>query len=535
MSQKINKRVFWIVFFSVLLISELKSQTIDTSFVDGTVYIKVHASSNIILDPYNYSISGLNQVINEYGITEIIRPFKTPDISLQKIYRIKFTKWTKINHLIADLMKLGFLEYAEKAPLYRVNHIPNDYTAAYQWSLAKIKAPQAWDFSTGSSSVSVAIVDNGVALNHVDLLLNIHINSGEIPGNSLDEDLNGYPDDIRGYDVADNDNDPAPPAGTNNSSYFVHGTVCAGIASAATNNGVGISSIGYSVKIIPVKCAPDNSDGSQLTNSYEGVDYAMSAGADIVSMSFGSSSTFLTWSFLISAAHARNIVLIASAGNNNSEQIYYPAGYPYVIAAGATTQTDERASFSNHGSWVDVMSPGVSILSTFPQDNNTYGYANGTSMSCPLVAGLAGLILSLDPTIFSSEVETFIKNGCDNIDAMNPGYIGKLGSGRINAYRSLNAMAAINVEETENNSNPNMLIYPNPADGSFNIRFGENVPYTCDLKIYNAKGQLIYSRALLDAGILQNRIVSIGNLAAGEYFVYLSNGKWMETQTIIIR
>lgn len=521
-------------FFLLFLISSTNAQTVDTGFVDGTVYVKVHDNSNVILDPYNNVVPGMNQVINEYGITEIINPFKIPDAALQKIYRIKFTKWEKIDNLIADLQKLGFLEYAEKAPLYRVNNIPNDYNAAAQWGLAKINAPKAWDFSTGSSTVTIAIIDNGVAYNHLDLISNIHNNNGEIPGNSLDEDLNGYPDDVNGYDLADNDNNPAPPAGTTNNSYFVHGTVCAGIASATTNNGIGIASIGYSVNIIPVKCAPDNSDGSQLTNAYEGLDYAMSAGADVVSMSFGSSSTFFTWGFLINAAQARNIILVASAGNNNSETIYYPAGYSYVIAVGATDQTDAKAVFSNYGNWIDVMSPGVGIKSTFPQNNSTYANATGTSMSCPLVAGLAGLILSLDGSLSSAETETYIKNGCDNIDAMNPDYSGKLGSGRINAYRSLNSIVAINAEEITF-YNETMTIYPNPGKGIFYIKIGDNLPAGSDLKIFNSQGQLIYSRALNELSTEGTRLITIDNLKAGNYSVQLRSRDWVETQIVIIR
>ncbi|MDX1798643.1 MAG: S8 family serine peptidase, partial [Candidatus Lokiarchaeia archaeon] len=191
-------------------------------------------------------------------------PFKTPYDKLQKTYLITGKSFTPND--LNKIKQYPFIDYIEKVPEYHLFYLPNDLISN-QWNLTQINAQGAWDETTGAS-VPIAIVDNAIQINHIDLATNIFINSNEIAGNGIDDDNNGYIDDLTGWDAADNDNDPSPPSNAN-SSYFSHGTHCSGISAAITDNGTGISSIGFNSKIIPVKIA-NNSTGI-LTGAYAGV------------------------------------------------------------------------------------------------------------------------------------------------------------------------------------------------------------------------------------------------------------------------
>ncbi|MEM7035838.1 MAG: S8 family serine peptidase, partial [Bacteroidota bacterium] len=269
---------------------------------------------------------------------------------------------------------------------------------------------------------------------HQDLAPSIWINPGETPGNLIDDDGNGYVDDVNGFDVADNDNDPNPPLGAATNSVYTHGTHCAGIAGAATDNSTGIASIGFGVKLIGVKCNFDATPGPTLPAAYDGVTYAIAAQPEIMSLSWGGPAYSATNQILIDLAYANNIVVVAAAGNSNVNTPMYPASYNHVISVAATDASDVKASFSNFGPTIDVSAPGVAILSTLAGSNSSYGNLSGTSMACPLVAGLAGLMKSANPNLTVDQVDSCLKATADNIDAQNPGFVGQLGAGRINAF-----------------------------------------------------------------------------------------------------
>ncbi|HEX2899354.1 MAG TPA: S8 family serine peptidase, partial [Bacteroidia bacterium] len=350
----------------------LKGQTFHPDYLDGNLYLKLEDTTTVNLAPYPFNIPALNLIMTAFGVDTIYRPFQSGHPDLQNIYRLEFTSILGTDNLIAQLGLLGFVDFAEKVPLIRTvgtATLPNDLQLS-QWGLTKIQAEMAWTISQGSSTVKVAIVDNAERITHEDLGSVIWTNPNEVPNNFFDDDLNGYPDDAHGFDVADFDANVNPPTGITG---WDHGTHCAGIAGAATNNGVGIASIGYGISIIPVKAANNAAGGNTLAKAFEGVDYARAAGADVISMSWGSKGTSAIGDLILSLASNQGIVLVAAAGNNGDSILFYPAANPLCIAVGSTDINDLRSPFSNFGSYVDVMAPGSDIYSCLAGSDNDYG------------------------------------------------------------------------------------------------------------------------------------------------------------------
>lgn len=379
----------------------------------------------------------LKKIIELYKITSIEKAFNTvhtKQINFDRVHILTFPLSVQRDSIIAALSGLSFIDYAESIPIYEIFFNPNDLSSQ-QWNLPKINAQAAWDFSKGTGKV-IAIVDDAVRLTHEDLAANRWNNPLEIDGNGIDDDGNGYIDDIHGYDVADNDNNPTVPLNATNS-HFTHGTHCSGIASAVSNNGKGIASIGFNNKIMAVKCKQDLDVGGTLPFAYAGLFYAIQAHADVISMSWGGYGYSATFQLLFDAAYNAGIVCVAAAGNSDSDIPMYPASYNHVISVAATDKNDLRAAFSNYGSSVDVSAPGVDIYSTLAGSDNSYGMLSGTSMACPLVSGLCALMLSYNPLLTPDELERCLKNNADNIDNLNSEYIGQLGAGRINAYKTM--------------------------------------------------------------------------------------------------
>ncbi|MFN5848252.1 MAG: S8 family serine peptidase [Chitinophagales bacterium] len=355
---------------------------------------------------------------------------------LSSTYEIVFEKEINLDTLVIQLNQLEQIDFAEKVPIYRLFFTPNDPLYSSQWNLAKIQADLAWNLGQGCTQVKIAVTDDGFLMNHEDLVNQWHINTGEINGNGIDDDGNGYIDDWRGWDAANNDNDPSATAPTN--SFFTHGTHVAGIIAGQTHNSKGIAAIGYNCKMIPVKIGL--SPNSSLTGAFQGLDYAINAsGCDVINMSWGGGGWSATYQTLFNIAKTKGIICVAAAGNSNSSNDMYPASYNHVISVAASASTDARAWFSNYGSTIDVTAPGVDIQSCLAGATTSYGLMSGTSMASPLVAGLCGLMKCYNPMPADS-IEACLKRTCDNIAAQNPILKDSLGAGRINAFQALQCL-----------------------------------------------------------------------------------------------
>lgn len=406
----------------------------NAKFVNGELYVKVKpnfATELIATTPALLSKSPLRHLVQTYGISNTDRPFKRL-AAMHQYYKVKFTNTHLTQQLIADLQKLPFVQFAEQVPEHRTFLTPNDIHPD-QYNVTLTNCEQAWDVTTGSMAIKIGMVDDAVRTDHEDLSANIYTNPNEIDGNNIDDDANGYIDDVHGWDPASNDND-ANPEGADNFS-FSHGTHCAGIAAAVTNNNIGVASVSHNVSLVPIKTATDGS--GSIAAGFEGVEYAIVLGVDVISMSWGGGGASATEQAFFDEAYADNIVVVAAAGNDNVSDPMYPASYNHVINVAAIDENDTKASFTNYGSTIDVSSPGVQIWSSVATSTNSYEFYDGTSMACPFVSGLCALMLSFDPNATVDRVEQCLKETADDIYTINPTFVGQLGAGRINAYEAV--------------------------------------------------------------------------------------------------
>jgi subtilisin family serine protease len=364
------------------------------------------------------------------------------------------------------------IEWAEPWYVYKICLEPNDpkFTDGTQWYLNIISAQQAWDLSTGNEEIVIAINDTGVDWDHPDLANNIWINEDEIPGNGIDDDGNGYVDDIRGWDFGGTDgtpdNDPVEDTPT-------HGTWVAGLASAVTNNSTGVASVGYNCKIMPVKTAQlDQKDN--IVYGREGIIYAANNGADVINCSWGIYSYSRAMQEAVYYAVSLGSVVVGAAGNNKVSNLFYPASYDGVISVGGSNPEDGIYSDigygTNYGTAIDVLAPATGD----PGGNGMYGLwqddtyipgGSGTSLAAPIVAGLAGLVIDKFPDYSPLQVAEQIRVNADDIyDNVSSTYQYLLGKGRINAYKALNNTAAVSIRAVDfkytDLSNGNGIIEP---------------------------------------------------------------------------
>jgi thermitase len=294
------------------------------------------------------------------------------------------------------------VEYAEPNYIIRAVLTPNDPYFSSQWGLTKIGAPQAWEVTTGSSDLTIAIVDSGIDLDHPDL-------SGKI---------------ILGYDYVNGDWVPDDDYG--------HGTHVAGIAAAWTDNGQGVAGVSWGARLMALKVLNAGGSGS-YANVASAVTYAADNGAKIINLSLGGDFDSQTLHDAVIYAHNAGCVLAAATGNDGGSAVLYPAKHAEALAVAATGSTDQRAWFSNYGPEVDVAAPGVSIYSTYL--GGGYTSMGGTSMATPHVAGLAALIWSACPGYTNNQVESRIERTAVDLGAT--GWDQYYGHGRIDAWHAV--------------------------------------------------------------------------------------------------
>lgn len=495
----------------------------------GRILVKVNLVDEVELPQFRDSqpmpdfsaFPGMTEMLNRFGTTAIFKPFKTPAPQVQKIYEVRFDAENLVAAFMREWERLPFIEYAEEIPVYEMHYNPNDLSFL-QWGIPVVKATDAWDLSRGSKNVRIAMVDDAVLMDHEDLRAQIWTNLAEIPGDSIDNDNNGFIDDVHGYDFGNDDNDPNPPSGANDNN-FSHGTHTSGIAGATTDNNLGTTSIAFDATIVPIKVKVDSTINDNLLQStYTGLDYAIVNNFEVVNMSFGSPQYNFSMFYLIQAGHDSGMVFIASAGNTGNYTVNYPAAYTNVISVGSTEFDDTKSGFSTYHYSVDVMAPGGGIYSSVAGGTDHYGFKSGTSMSAPMTTSLAALMLAADSTLTPDDLEACLKSSADNIDANNSAYLGNIGAGRINAYQALLCLGIPASVDASMSSGwkPNRL-FPNPCQSSSFL--SANFPSDGDLSIslVDLKGrevESIFDGAVI-AGEFEWRWSRKDELASGMYLI----------------
>ncbi len=337
--------------------------------------------------------------------------------------------------------------------------IPNDTYYNNQWYLGKIKADSAWSKISASPDISIAVIDGGVQIYHRDLRDNIWRSSREIASNGIDDDHNGFIDDVNGWDFVNNVPDPAPKFMSGWTEAGVsHGTMVTGVIAARGNNREGITGLTWAAKIMPLKALNDKGEG-RTSDVVRAIDYAINNGADIINLSFVSLNYNASLQEAITRAYQAGVIVVAAAGNeqsggegyNTDKTPIYPACYDgsagenMVIGVAATDALDQKTKFSSYGArCVDLVAPGISFFSTISagsvknDPNRIYdGYWSGTSMAAPLVSATLALIEQADPALSPKEAVNILLASTDNVSRLNPAYLGQLGLGRLNVNRAI--------------------------------------------------------------------------------------------------
>jgi thermitase len=405
---------------------------------------------------------------------------------------------------------------------------PNDQFFFRQWGLnnnatfslspsvldADVDMIEAWDITTGSPTIVMAVLDSGIKMDHPEFNGRFWFNTLE-QSNGFDDDENGYIDDFSGWDFVNNDNDPTDDHG--------HGTNVTGIAVANANNNIGYAGVDWNCKLLPLKVLNQNNSGF-TSNIISSIYYAVNRGVDVISISIGGSGYSLAYENAVNFAYDQNIPVIACMMNFNNNVSYYPAAFPNAIAVGSTNPNDYRSapffwsatSGSNYGNHIDVVAPGNYIYGLSHTSNTSYGsYWGGTSQATPLVSGVVSLMLSINPNLTVTEIRTILRNTAQD-QVGNPsedtlGWDQYYGAGRVNAFNVLSYLQ--NLSTTSFNSNSEINLYPNPTNDFLYLH--SNVDELYSILIYDISGRFIKS--------LENikTMIDVTELESGVYFLEL--------------
>ena len=377
-------------------------------------------------------------------------------LNAANLCRVKIPDTLKVEDAVKMLKGIPEVKFSEPNFIVHTTAVPNDASFSSQWGLqntgdnggtvdADIDAPEAWDQATGSSSVIVALVDEGIDLAHPDLAGNIWVNPNEIPGNGVDDDGNGFIDDVNGWDFKHGDATVYDSAGEDR-----HGTEVAGIIGAEGNNSVGTAGICWHVRIMPVKFIASGS--GTVANAILALNYAVSQGAKVINCSWGGTSYSAALESAFQSVLNAGILVVTSAGNSGKDtdtNAHYPSNYDLsnILSVAATDKNDNLSYFSNYGQTsVDLAAPGSSIYTTIP--GGGYASFSGTSASTPFVTGAAALALSVTPGLSYSELKARILNAVDPIADLAAKTVS---GGRLNLN---NLISSLSVGDTDGDGMP---------------------------------------------------------------------------------
>ena len=415
-------------------------------FTPGELLIRVTAPAQAELE-YLHAKSPLQKLHDRMGVRSVYRLFPhlthpKSNPNLERIYLLRFQipvdlHTIKVSYAVHPLIEAVEFNYVRQTQASEI--IPNDPRFEEQWNLSLIDMPGAWAIEKGNPEVIIAVVDTGFDYTHEDLASQTWINVDEIPNNGIDDDNNGYIDDVHGWDFSqtpssdgnensqNGDNDPIDESG--------HGTHVAGIIGAAVDNDVGIAGVAWNCTLMPIRGA--GVAGIRDNRSAAAIVYAVDNGARVINMSWGGRERSFVLRDVVDYAYARGVLMVAASGNESKGDSIFPAGYRKVISVAATEQHKQKFYQSNFGASIDIGAPGNVILST--HINNRYRTLSGTSMATAHVSGVAALIISKRPSLTHEEVRQILLSTTDPITE-SPELVG---AGNLNAARALMASSSL--------------------------------------------------------------------------------------------
>ena len=452
--QVIHAVIFRSIIFGLVLLSH-------------NIHAQPHITPNEILVKFNNATTKpttLQSLAQQYGVTHI--ESLTPKRLTKPAQNHPFTNLYKIQ-LTGDPIAASkaytqhaTVIYAQPNHLFYPQATPNDPEYPNQYALTNINWQTLHDaLGPAQKQIIIAILDSGIDITHEDLKANIWTNMAEANGRpNIDDDGNGYIDDINGWDFTDAPNIPgfgdSKDRDNDPSDESSHGTNISGVIAAVANN-LGVVGVAPNAKLMPLRASASLLAGGSFLQEDDlaaGIVYAVENGAHIINMSWGGPESAWVIRDALTYAAQQGLVLVAAAGNSGAPGLSYPAANNNTIAVGATDRSNNLANFSSTGAAVDVVAPGLSILTT--QLNNTYTVKSGTSLAAPHVSGLAALILSRNPTLNAQQIRTLIQSTATDLGA--PGPDNSFGAGLINASPLINRISTFpstaEILTPENNS-----------------------------------------------------------------------------------
>ncbi|MDX9893251.1 MAG: S8 family serine peptidase [Patescibacteria group bacterium] len=419
--------------------------------------------------------------LGQYQPGEFLVRFK----SNPKVYRFKTTPDLDIEAAIAKYGRWDSVEFIEPNYLYQAAAFPNDPDYSLQWYLTAVNAKEAWSkelllrqTNPNLKDPIIAVLDTGVYLNHPDLKDQIWTNPKEIANDGIDNDRNGYIDDVYGWDFLDDDSDPNPSFSANYDADAVnHGTIVAGIAAAANNNFQGIAGVSWSGKIMPLRVL-DSHGGGEVYSVIRAVDYAIANGADVINMSFVGDDFSQALFDAVLKAYNHNVIVVAAAGNTNpgvngvdldvakSYPVCFqgPQGENMIIGVASIGKNLVKSPFSNYGSCIDLVAPGESFYATQVKqsgisgfENYYNGYWSGTSLSTPIVSAVLATVKSLNPLATIDQIQSVVLKATKDVYSYNSIYRDKLGYGLVDFYKAINTSLAKTNPVSQTNQNHYIL------------------------------------------------------------------------------
>jgi thermitase len=454
-----------------------------------------------------------------------------------------------VQSAVAQWKANDLVEYIEQdavgyAAVQQTATFPNDPYFNKQWSLnndgsfrswakadADVDMPEAWEITQGNKNITVAILDSGIRLAHAEFSGRLWVNADEVADNGVDDDGNGYIDDIHGWNMVNETADVRDQLG--------HGTHVAGIIGATGNNGLGYAGADWRCKLMVLKVI-DNDHSGLYSWWAKAIHYAVDNGADIINMSLGGTAKLETLADAVQYAYDRGVLIVASMQNFNNEEVYYPAGHTLTLAVGSSDPDDRRSTAlaglesygSNYGDHIDLLAPGNYIYGlSHLSDSDGNIQMSGTSQAAPLVTGIAALVVGYVPDLtvgaLVQRLTASAEDGIGDPREDTPGWDRYYGYGRVNAYRALVGLT------TEGPVAGGLTLYPNPTEGALTVFYDQGTVMPYSITVVNMTGQAVRS-VQGEARMIREERMSLG-LTAGVYVVEVKNERGSVRGRVVVR